>query len=53
MENEQQYILVYGTIADGFTHVGPFDDAEDADTWAQNNVPDYMNWDIVKLCPVV
>ena len=44
-----KYLLAYGSIADGFSHVGPFTDAEDADTWAQENVPDGMNWDIVEL----
>lgn len=46
---DKQWILVFGSIGTGWQHVGPFEVAEDADTWAQNNVPANLSWEIVEL----
>lgn len=46
---EKQWLLVVGNVADGFTFHGPFDDAEEADEYASDNVADGVQWNIVPL----
>jgi hypothetical protein len=44
----QQYILVYGNIADGLTFLGPYADAEEAAAYAEAFL-DGENWDVIEL----
>lgn len=46
------YVLAIGDPFDGIDLYGPFDDPEDADTWAQDH-GDGQAWTIVKLYEAV
>lgn len=51
---DKRYAIVFGTVADGFTHVGPFDSIEDACFWADGDGYQYLDrqessWDVVAL----
>lgn len=50
-----KHIIIYGNPSDGFTHVGPFEDGEAANTYVENtkNIRN-DNWWLVKLeSPVI
>lgn len=47
----KQTIIVAGNLSDGFTFIGPFEDFDEADIWARQNL-DIENW-IATLEPVV
>jgi hypothetical protein len=34
------FIVISGNPKDGFTHYGPFDDADQAEEWADENLKD-------------
>ena len=41
------YVVAVGEWLDGLTFYGPFDEFEDAQTWAENN--SNLSWWIIKL----
>lgn len=43
-----QWIVLVGTIGDGFKSYGPFNSFEHADRWVQGNTPT-TSWEIMKL----
>jgi hypothetical protein len=47
MNHPEQFIVIYGNPADGFSHVGPFDSHDEASTYAATDDP--ANWWIVRL----
>ena len=47
MQN-QQYILVYGNVADGLTFLGPYSDAEAAADYAEDHLKN-EHWDVIEL----
>jgi hypothetical protein len=47
MNHHEQFIVIYGNPADGFSHVGPFDSHDEASTYTATDEP--ANWWIVRL----
>lgn len=45
---KEQFILVYGNVADGLTFLGPYSDAEAAMAYAEAFL-NGENWDVIKL----
>jgi hypothetical protein len=48
-ESQTQYVVAYGNVADGFSFVGPFNNANDAGDYAGES--DDREWWVVKLDP--
>jgi hypothetical protein len=46
--NEQQYIIAYGTLSEGFYFLGPFEDANDANEYASENLR-HEQWEVAEL----
>jgi hypothetical protein len=47
MNQPEQFIVIYGNPADGFSHVGPFNSRDEASRYAEPDTPE--NWWIVML----
>lgn len=47
MNQPEQFIIIYGSPADGFAHVGPFDSRDDASQYA--SIDNAGEWWIVML----
>ena len=44
MEEDYLYILVIGNPVDGFGYIGPFEDSEDAVSYADKHLDDRSDW---------
>ena len=47
MSKASTFMVAYGTLADGYTFVGPFDSSEEAVDYAEGN--GLIGWDIIPL----
>jgi hypothetical protein len=44
-----KYIIIFGNPADGFEHIGPFDDGEAANEYADRHLRGRNDWWVVLL----
>lgn len=44
-----QYVILFGTISNGFAITGPFDFIDDATEYAKLHYPDTEQWEVIEM----